>query len=204
MNCGRHGAAPPIASFQSALLPSIWEGHLPRLQFSAPEGFASVAHLRSHPPQGGPHPMTDPGGSKNAPHSGPTWDSSICASAPLSGWAMALSGLNCSWTCSGLQEKLTSKKKKKFAICTLMLGRIEGKRREWQRMRWVDGIIDTVDMSLSKFQEIVKDRKAWHATVHGLAKSQTWPSDSTTTTTISPLLNPTPFTSFSQILIPKS
>ena len=44
-------------------------------------------------------------------------------------------------------------------------------------MRWVDGLIDTVDMSLSKFQEIVKDREAWHAAVHGLAKSQMWLSD---------------------------
>ena len=55
-----------------------------------------------------------------------------------------------------------------------MLGKIEGKRRRvWQRMRWFNGIIDSMDMNLSKLQEIVKDREVWCATVHGISKSQT-------------------------------
>ena len=73
---------------------------------------------------------------------------------------------------------------------TLQLGRIEGRRRRgWQRIRWLDGIIDSMGMSLSKLREMVKDREAWRGTVHGVTKSQTWLSDWTEIAVIESIRN---------------
>ena len=60
---------------------------------------------------------------------------------------------------------------------TLMLGKTEGRRKGRQRMRWLDGITDSMDMGLGRFQQMVIDREAWHAAVHGVAKIQTQLSD---------------------------
>ena len=60
---------------------------------------------------------------------------------------------------------------------TLMLGKIEGGRRGWQRMRWLDGITDSIDMSLGSLRELVMEREVWHAALHEVTKSQTWLSN---------------------------
>ena len=68
---------------------------------------------------------------------------------------------------------LASGKENHYQLVIMMRGKTEGRRSGWQRMKWLEGIIDTMDMNLSKLQETVEDRGAWHAAVHGVAELDT-------------------------------
>ena len=107
------------------------------------------------------------------------------------GWGLILKEINPEYSLEGLGLKLQLQYydhlmwRADSSEKTLMLGKIEGKRgRGWQKMRWLYSITDSVDMNVSKLQEIVQDRRDWCATVHGVSKNQTWLSNWTTTTTI--------------------
>ena len=109
---------------------------------------------------------------------------------------LILKELNPEYSLEGLMLKLKFQyfdhlmRRSNWLEKTLMLGKTEGrKRRDWQRMRWFDGTIDSMGMSLSKLREKAKDREAWHAAFHGVTKSWTWLSDWSTTLNVYNLMS---------------